>query len=100
MLAPSSRVMALKMDRRGVQLQSLKEVREAASADQRDQENDLIQSGLLTWESYEVKNGAFKGVLSVIGDGDVFIFATMPDQRVTIRDIVSFGQKVAVRVCR
>ena len=90
----------MKMDQRGVQLQSLNDVRAAASMDQRNQESDLIKSGLMTWESYEVKDGAFRGVLSVIGDGDVFIFATKPDQRVTIRDVVSFGQKVALGICR
>ena len=90
--------MAMKMDRRGVQLQSLNEVREVVFMDHRNQENDLIKSGLLTWESYEVKNGAFKGVLSVVGDGDVYVFSTKPDQRVTIRDVVSFGQNVSLRI--
>ena len=94
MLAPSSRVMAMQMNPRGALLQSLGDVRAVASTDQRGQEDDLIKSGLLMWESYEVKNGAFKGVLSVIGDGEVYVFSTKPDRRVTIRDVVSFGQNV------
>ena len=82
------------MNRHGVLLQSLRDVREIASMDIRNQENDQIKSGLLVWESREVKNGAFKGVLSVIGDGEVFVFSTKPDQRVTSRDVISFGQSV------
>lgn len=48
----------------------------------------------ITWKEAEKKGSTFVGILSVVGEGEVYIFHASQTAKVTLQDVISYGQNV------
>lgn len=91
----------IEISERGVLLSSLKDVKRVLAVKSRQEEvsrEDLV-SYSLEWISLEVNQNQLRGIISVLGEGDLYIFYTNKQVPVSSRDVVVLGQNVGSSGC-
>ncbi|KNB42977.1 hypothetical protein JH06_3198 [Blastocystis sp. subtype 4] len=86
----------IEISERGVLLSSLKDAKRVLAVKSRQEEisrEDLV-SYSLEWISLEVNNKQLRGIIFVLGEGDLYIFYTNKQIPVSSRDVVVLGQNV------
>lgn len=85
----------------GVLLSSLKDVKRilATKSQQEEVQGESLVSYSIEWISLDVNQKQMKGILSVLGEGDLYIFYTNNRVPVSSRDVVVLGQNVSFGGC-
>ena len=91
----------IEISERGVLLSSLKDAKRvlAVKSGQEEISREDLVSYSLEWISLEVNNKQLRGIIFVLGEGDLYIFYTNKQIPVSSRDVVVLGQNVGSSSC-
>ena len=87
---------SIRISTTGVLLDSLQHVKKVI-ADHCTAQSDLdysLEKFSILWSHADKQGLTFSGVLTVLGEGEVYIFHSPQSLKVTIQDIVMYGQNV------